>query len=201
MGALFTSQARVEILTLLFVTSSGRHYIREIAALTDLPIRAVQRELERLEEAALIVSTREGNRKYFRANRESPVFPDLRSLLLKTTGLAQVLGEELADKRESIRVAFIFGSFASGSERADSDIDLFVIGDISSRELANVLSSAKEAIGRELNAVTMNFAEFRKKLREGDSFLNRLLDEPMIFLIGGEDELREIAGAGTSSAT
>lgn len=201
LNALFTSQARVEILKLLFVTSSRRHYLREIASLTDQPLRAVQRELNRLEAGGLVESSREGNRKYFQVNRESPVFAELRSLLLKTTGLGQVLAEELADRREHIQVAFIFGSFAAGAERPESDIDLFVIGDISSRELATVLSSAKETLGREFNPITMTSGEFRRKSWEGDAFLNRLLDEPMIFLIGGEYELGEIAGAGTSSPT
>ena len=77
--ALFTSQARVEVLKLFFLRSSGRHYLREISSLTDQPVRAIQRELARLEDADLLVSSVEGNRKYFNANRQSPVFSEIRA--------------------------------------------------------------------------------------------------------------------------
>jgi predicted nucleotidyltransferase len=100
----------------------------------------------------------------------------------------------LDDRSAEIEIAFIFGSFAQGAESPESDIDLFVVGDISGRELAQLLGPAKERLGRELNPVRMTASEFRDKLQKGDAFLNRLLDEPLIFLIGGEDELRELAG-------
>jgi predicted transcriptional regulator len=112
--ALFTSQARVEILKLLFLISSNRHYLREIATLTKQPVRAVQRELARLEAAGLVQSWTEGNRKYFQADRDLSVFPEIRALLMKTAGMKELVQQHLLEAVDSIQIAFLFGSYASG---------------------------------------------------------------------------------------
>ncbi len=196
--ALFTSKARVEILKLFFLSSSEHHYMRQVAALTGQPIRAVQRELERLERAGLLESQKDGNRKYFQANRSSPIFSVLRSLLARTAGLGSALREHLLKEEADIRAAFIFGSYAQGSEGATSDLDLMVVGEITARDLANVLKPAREAIGREVNAVILPTDEIRQRVAQEDNFVLTVLREAKIFLIGGEDELREIAGTGTA---
>lgn len=199
--ALFTSQARVEILKLLFLGSSTRHYLREIAVLTGQPLRAVQRELARLESAGLIQSIREGNRKYFHANRESSVFSELRALLLKTAGLGNLLVEHLSFEPKSILVAFLFGSFARGTETATSDVDLLVIGDITGRDLSRLLTPAREKLGREINPVIMSYDEMLEKIARQDHFLKTVLREPKTFIIGGENELQELISAGASEAS
>jgi predicted nucleotidyltransferase len=199
--ALFTSQARVEILKLLFLRSSNRHYLREVTALTRQPLRAVQRELARLESAGLIQSTREGNRKYFQANRESSVFPEIRALLVKTAGLGDLISGHLSVETGSIVVAFLFGSFARGTESTTSDVDLLVIGDMSGRDLSRLLAPARVKLGREINPVIMRSDEVRKKIASEDPFILALLREPKTFLIGGENDLQRLVGAGTSEAS
>jgi predicted nucleotidyltransferase len=109
--------------------------MREISSLTNQPVRAIQRELARLEDAGLLISSVEGNRKYFQANRQSPVFSELRTLMVKTAGIVDQLKKSLQERSDAIDVAFIFGSFARGSEISASDIDLMIIGAITSREL------------------------------------------------------------------
>ncbi|OGO10183.1 MAG: hypothetical protein A2Y93_07715 [Chloroflexi bacterium RBG_13_68_17] len=199
--ALVTSQARVALLELLLLNSESRFYLREISTLTGQPVRAVQRELARLSGAGLLVQTVEGNRKYYKANRQASVFPELRALLLKTSGLGDVLRRAIEKSRSSISLAFLFGSFARGTDDASSDVDLMVIGEVSGRELANMLSSSKQALGRELNVVLMPPAEFREKVAAGSSFISDVLQGPKIFLIGGEDELREVSGGRSFEAT
>ena len=201
LDALFTSQARVEILKLLFLSSSSSHYLREVAILTQQPVRAVQRELARLEAAGLIQSTREGNRKYFQANNASPVFPELRALLVKTVGLSDLIKKHLSLEPDSILVAFLFGSFARGTESPTSDVDLMVIGDITGRDLARLLAPARDKLGREINPVIMRLDELQEKKAGGDPFVRNVLQEPKTFLIGGEDELRKLTGAGSSEVT
>lgn len=198
LDALFTSQARVEVLKLFFLSSSGRHYLREIATLTRQPVRAIQRELARLEGAEILQSTKEGNRKYFQANRESPVFSELRALLVKTAGFGEIVKRVLQEKTESIQVAFIFGSFARGTESSTSDIDLMIVGSITGRELSRLLTPAKEQLGREINPVIMQVDEFWEKIAKRDSFIQAVLQEPKTFLIGDDDELRELASRRTS---
>jgi predicted nucleotidyltransferase len=195
---LFTSKARVEILKLFFLTSSERHYMRQVATLTSQPIRAVQRELERLERAGLLEATMEGNRRYFQANRSSPVFSILRSLLVRTSGVGTALREHLLKEEDDIRVAFIFGSYAQGIEDATSDLDLMVLGEITARDLAKALKPAREEIGREVNALIFSKDEFCQRIAHEDSFIQNVLREAKIFLIGGEDELGEVTGAGAA---
>jgi predicted nucleotidyltransferase len=197
---LFTSKARVAVLELLLLGSPSRFYLRQIAALTGQPVRAVQRELARLTSAGLLKETREGNRKYYQANREASVFPELRALLLKTVGLGDVLRDGIQGSRADIVLALLFGSIARGTDEASSDIDLMVIGNAPSRGLANLLSSPRLTLGREINLVMMLPEEFRDRASTKDPFVERVLSEPKIFLVGTEGELREIAVRGATAA-
>jgi predicted nucleotidyltransferase len=172
--------------------------MREISSLTDQPVRAIQRELARLEDAGLLISSVEGNRKYFQANRQSPVFSELRALMVKTAGIVDQLKKILQTRSDAIHVAFIFGSFARASETSASDIDLMIIGAITSRELSRLLKPLKEQLDREMNPVTIRADEFQENVKKGDSFTQSILKEPKIFLIGDQDELQEMVDGGTS---
>jgi predicted nucleotidyltransferase len=142
---------------------------------------------------------REGNRKYYAANRTAPVFPELRTLLLKTVALGDSLKRGLWDDRGRISAAFLFGSFARGEQSASSDVDLFVIGSISSRALSKALLPARESLGREINPVLMTEREFAHRISQGDHFLESVLREPKTFLTGGQDVIDRIAEAGASA--
>jgi predicted nucleotidyltransferase len=192
--ALFTSHARLEVLKLFFLRSSDRHYVREIASLTDQPVRAVQRELARLEQGGLLMSELDGNRKYYRANRDTPVFDELRSLLVKTAGLTDEIKGQLQNQSEQIDLAFIFGSFAKGEESSRSDVDILVIGSISARALAALIAQLKVDLEREINPTILPQVEFKQKLKASDPFILSIIQEPKIFLIGSEDELETLAG-------
>ena len=200
LSALVTSQARVDILKLLLLNPGDRRYLREVASLTHQPLQAAQRELARLEAAGLLTVTIEGNRKYYQANRQSPIFPEINALLVKTVGLGDLFRQHLQDKGESILLAFLFGSYARGAESSTSDIDLMVIGEITGRDLAKLLAPARKVSGREVNTVCMTPAEFRAKAWQESSFLGAILREPKIFLMGGEDELGRLAVSGKAQA-
>ena len=193
LDALFTSRARVEVLKLFFLRSSGRHYVREIASLTDQPIRAVQRELARLEQGGLIISEIDGNRKYYRANRNSPVFSELRSLLVKTAGLIEEIKSQLQKHSDLIRLAFVFGSYAKGEEASQSDVDILVIGSISARKLSALLSPLKDELEREMNPIVLPKEELQERFEASDDFILTVMRDPKIFLLGGEDELEALA--------
>jgi len=199
--ALFTSQARLAVLKLLLLNPDRRFYLREISAKAILPVRAVQVEVARLEASGLLQSSVEGNRKYYQADRRSPIFPELRSLLLKTVGLGEALKDGLRQAPSQIALALIFGSIAEGTDTASSDIDLLVVGSMTGRALAGLLAPLRESLGREINPVLMTEAEFRRKALEGNHFLRATLEGPKTYLIGGNDELSELAGRGTTQAT
>jgi len=192
--ALFTSRARVDVLQLLLLNAPNRYYLREVASLTQQPVRAIQRELARLEAGGLLTVIVEGNRKYYQANRASAVFPELKALLVKTAGLGNLLRKHLSQYRDSIRVAFLFGSYARGSEDPNSDIDLLVIGEITRRSLSGLLANARDALRREVNAVILPPAELRKRVVDDSNFIKDVLEQPKIFLIGDDDELGKLAG-------
>jgi len=199
--ALFTSQARADVLQLLLLNAPNRYYLREVASLTQQPIRAIQRELARLEAGGLVTKLAEGNRTYYQASRESPVFSELKSLMVKTAGLGDVLRRYLRKRKGSISVAFLFGSYARGSEDVNSDIDLMVIGEITGRALSIALAPARETLRREINAVTLPASELRQRFADDNTFLKDVLGQPKIFLIGDEDELSKLVGSGLSQTS
>lgn len=188
---LLSSRARIEILKLFLFNPENRYYQRQVSNLTGQSIRAVQREVKKLEDAGLIKSNEEGNRIYYKINRASPIFEELKRIFFKTVGIAEVLKRELKGV-ELIKVAFIYGSYAKDEEDLKSDIDLMVIGDINSRRLSSLLSKPKNELGREINYVVFDVEDFRNKVNKEDYFLNTVLNEDKIFLVGDEDELRRI---------
>jgi predicted nucleotidyltransferase len=194
LNELFSSQARVAILNLFLLSPENRFYLREIASLTGQPVRAVQRELPKLEAIGLLEHKIDGNRKYYQVNKECPIFPELKSIFLKTVGLGDALREFLRQAEGAIRVAFIYGSYAKGEEGTTSDIDLFVVGTITARELSALLATAKSELGREINPVLMTPEEFKAKVASKNHFVLSVLNDPKVFLVGDERDLEALAG-------
>jgi predicted nucleotidyltransferase len=189
---LITSSARVKVIKLLLLNEDQRYYQREIAELAGLPVRAVQREGAKLAEIGLLRRIEDGNRIYFQANPACPIFPELKRILLKTVALELLLSESLS-RDGQIEVAFIYGSYAANQESSTSDIDLFVIGSILSRELSTAVRPVQADIQREINYHLVTPGEFRERLEKGDGFLRNVLEGPKIFVVGNEETLRALA--------
>jgi predicted nucleotidyltransferase len=192
LNELISSSARVKVLRLLLLNEGKRYYQREIADLLELPLRAVQREGARLTRIGLLHRIEDGNRVYFQANQTCSIFPELKRILLKTVALELLLSEALAQDGQ-IQVAFIYGSYAADWETVASDVDLFVIGSISGRQLSTVLSPAQTEIQREINYHLVTSEEFQERLTQGDGFLRNVLEGPKIFVIGNEETLQTLA--------
>jgi len=188
LGKLISSSARVKVLKLLLLNQDRRYYQSEIAELVGLPIRAVQRESARLTEIGLLRRVEDGNRVYFQANPACPIFPELKRILLKTVALESLLSGALAGDGQ-IQAAFVYGSYAANQETAASDIDLFVVGAISSRQLSAALSPVQAEIQREINYHLVTPEEFKERLVRNDGFLHNVLGGPKIFVIGDENAL------------
>lgn len=193
--ALF-GRTRRNILALLFGSPDSRFYVRQIVRRTGTGVGAVQRELATLQQAELIERIPEGNQVFFRANRASPVFEELRGLVNKTTGLADRLRAELLhfDESEIIRSAFIYGSVATGAHAGSSDVDLFIVGSMKLSELVPMLRSFEQEVGREVNATVFTEDEFRAGVEDDHHFISRVLSQPKIMLIGDEDDLAGMGG-------
>jgi predicted nucleotidyltransferase len=191
---LLGSKLRAKVLGWLFSHPDERYFVRQLTALVQEDSTNMSRELARLEKTGILISTTEGRQKYYQANRESPLFDELHGLILKTAGVAYVLRSALEPAREKIRVAFIFGSIASGNENRRSDIDVMVIGKIAFENVVAFLSPAEKKLKREINPIVYHAAEFKRKVKEGHHFVKTVLDGQKIFLAGNEDELAKLAG-------
>ncbi len=187
LAALFP-QVRAELLRLLFSTPGARLHVRELARRSGLTLGTVQDELKKLTAAGLLLSQRDGNRLYHLANEQHPIFPELRSLVLKTSGLRDVLSSALAEV-PGIDLAFIFGSLAADTAGASSDVDLMVLGTASLRSLAPSLRRATARLDREINPHVLTPAEWSRRLGSDDAFIRRVSREPKLWLKGGAHEL------------
>ena len=183
-NALFTnSQARV--LRWLFGHPERSYHLSELRRLTDLASASLQRELNRLVEAGLIHSERVGNLRRFQANPQSPVFHELVALTRKTLGIVPMLREALRPLESRLRAAFIYGSVAKQTDTAQSDIDLMLVGEqLRLSEVLDLLLPLETELGRKINPGCYTPAEFERRLAEADSFVNRVLAQPILPLIG-----------------
>lgn len=189
LASLLFGSYRRAVLTLLLLRPEESLHVREIARATGKPAGTLVRELNALAEAGVLARKRVGNQVHFQANPACPIYEDLRNILKKTVGVADVLREALAPLAPRIRAAFVYGSIARGDERAGSDIDLMVIGEVKFAEVVGALAPAQEALRREVNANVYPALEFRKKTAAGEPFLKRVLADRRIFVVGGEDDI------------
>jgi len=187
--ALF-SKGQQRVLAVLFGNPSRSFYASEIIARARSGTGAVQRELARLENAGLVTVRRIGNQKHYQANPEAPVFEELRGVILKTSGLADVLRAALGPLTSDIRAAFVYGSIARREDTAASDIDLLVISEVLTyAELFTSLEKATGQLGRRVNPTVYTSAELARRKRQGNAFVKGVLAHPKIWLIGGDREL------------
>ena len=184
---------RRRVLGLLLLRPEEALHGREIARRTGLPAGTLTRELKRLADVGLLKREKRGNQQVYSADRSCPVFNEVAGILLKTSGLANVLAEALALAAQQLRVAFIFGSMAQGREIGASDVDLMLIGDIGFADAVELLYPAQATLGREVNPKVFTALEFSTKAAV-EPFLRDVLAKPKVFLIGNEHDLAELAG-------
>jgi predicted nucleotidyltransferase len=194
-AALF-GQTRRNVLALLFGRPQESFYLREIARETGAGTGAVQRELARLFKAGLVQRIPRGNQVHFSADPESPLFDELRSLVAKTAGIADVLRSALLDFWHSkmIMIAFIYGSVAIGDQRSSSDVDLLIVGPLNLKDLVPVLREVQRQLGREVNPIIYRPEDLRGALTKRAHFITRVMSGPKIMLFGNADDLEQLAG-------
>lgn len=187
LAELLSSRGKAEIFRLLFRAPEAELHLRELTRQAGLSVGTVRQELQRLTRLGIVADRKDGNRVCYRANQQHPLYPDLRNLVLKTSGLTDVLRGAL--EHPGIRLAFVFGSIARHEDQAHSDVDLLVIGNITLRQLTKLLSGMAARIGREINPHVMTTTEFTRRKQERDHFLSTVLAAPKLFVIGTDHEL------------
>ena len=180
---LLFGKTRRAVFSVLFETPQRACYLRELARMTGVSPGTLQQELQQLVQAELVVRRQDGNRVTYTANAAHPVFAELQGLIRKTCGMPAQLQSILQPLADRLHYASIYGSLAKGTARADSDIDLIVVGDITLGEVLERVEPLEQTLGREVNARVFTRQEFQTRMDNADPFLTRVLNGPTISLI------------------
>ncbi len=183
-------KVRQRVLAVLFGTPDRSFYANEVIALAQSGTGAVQRELAGLSEAGLLTVRKQGNQKHYQANAGAPVFAELRGLVLKTMGLADVLRTALAPLAAQVDAAFIYGSVARQQDTAHSDVDVMIVSStLGYGEVFGALESATLSLGRKVNPTLYTAADWTKRMEQDSAFVTRVWQQPKIWLLGNEAQL------------
>jgi predicted nucleotidyltransferase len=190
LGEALFSKTQRQVLGLLFGHPEKSFYAKEIVRFAGVGIGSVHRELEKLSTVGLLTIEHIGNQKHYQANEKSPIFEELKGIVQKTFGLADVLKDALSDHSDIIKLAFIYGSVAKSTDRASSDIDVLIVsGQLSYSEVLALFSVVESKLGRTVNPTIYKYEEFRNKLASDNNFVKRVVEQPKIFLIGTENDI------------
>jgi predicted nucleotidyltransferase len=188
-NALF-SKVQQRVLALIFGHPERSFYTSEIVRRVHSGTGAVERELSRLQRSGLVSVERVGNQKHFRANRESPIFGELQSLVLKTVGLTEPLRKALEPYSSKIKAAFVYGSVAKGSDTARSDVDLMVVGDdLVYSDLYAALQNTEGTLHRKVSPLFLSEKDWKRKASQNGSFVNKVGGQSKIFIFGSERDI------------
>jgi predicted nucleotidyltransferase len=191
--ALF-SKVQQRVLALIFGHPERSFYTSEIMRIVNSGVGAVERELAKLERSGLVSIQRIGNQKHYRANSAAPIFAELRGLVEKTVGVAEPIRKSLQPCADRIKSAFVYGSVATGTDTARSDIDLMVIGDdLNYSDLYTAAQNVTTTLGRKLNPLFVSERDWHRKASDSGSVFNKISRSPKIFIIGSEEDLHEWA--------
>jgi predicted nucleotidyltransferase len=191
LAQLFCSGVRAGIFRVLFGLRGGPVHLREIQRQTGFAVGTVRQDIEKLVKLGVVTRRRDGNRVCYAADDRHPLTSEIHRLVLKTVGLTDVLREALADQQ--IRCAFVFGSVATGTEKADSDIDLLVIGELGLRQVSARLAGVGDRLGREINPFVLSPAEYRRRAQDKEHFLERVMQSERLFVVGSPHDLAAMA--------
>lgn len=186
---LFPNQYRRKVLARLFMNPHVSLHLRELARVTGASAGTLKKELDALTAVGLLHLQRVGNQSQFRANTEHPVYPELLALIRKTTGLYDVLAQAFAPLGGEVESAFVFGSVASATDTAHSDVDVMVIGEATFGQVVSALFEAQQTLGREINPKVMTRLKWRQKQTEGNAFVSEVTEKPKIAVVGTLHEI------------
>ncbi len=185
---LFSNSTLVDVLSLFLQNADEEFYQADVVNKTGKSLMQVQRALKTLEEVGLISSSRRGKLVFYKAIKRHAIFDDLKKLFLKTVAIGDSVRQAIKPLSNKIKYLFIFGSLAKGVETIESDIDLFVIGELSLRDLSKAIGVLSRKLTREINPVLFTISEFKKRLSQNDHFLLEVITNPKIWIVGDESE-------------
>ncbi|MBI5242630.1 MAG: nucleotidyltransferase domain-containing protein [Elusimicrobia bacterium] len=185
----FRSKARRALLTLFFTNPGQEYFPRQLERLSGIFVGNLQRELIPMERAGLLKARRLGKLKLYRLDAQHPLYPELKGLVAKTVGLEELLRNRLA-AIDGVQAACIYGSFARDQQRADSDIDILILGQVDEKALIGTVKHLEKLLQREINYTLYRPNDWEKRKAAKDSFVLEVLRQPRIPLLGGPDGVR-----------
>jgi predicted nucleotidyltransferase len=191
-GSVLFGKTRRAILSLFFSDTGSSFYVRQIVRAVGGGHGTIQRELRMLSRVGILTRMVNGNQVFYQADEKSPIFKELKAIIMKTVGVSEVIREALMPAYEVINAAFIFGSYASSKENRGSDVDVMIVGDISFSRSVELLKNAQKKLNREINPVVMKKEEFDEKMAKGHYFIREVLNKPVIYIIGDRYELENM---------
>jgi len=194
---IITSKAKRGVLALFFTNPKSSFYVREVCRKARIQPNEASAELEKLCAAGILQSERRGNLLFYSANPSCSIYNELKAIVLKTAGVGDALREAIG-KSAGVKFAFIYGSYARGEERKESDIDVMIIGRASPEEISGSLLACEKMIGREINYSIYPEEEISAKRRKG--YIEGVLKGKKVMLAGEEDELERFAFGRKSKA-
>lgn len=189
---LLGSKIRTKILAKLILNSDRSFYMRELEKDLDVSFSSIHKELTTLKNLGIVIDEYRGKIRLFRINKSSPIYPEIRGLILKTAGIGDVVRDALKGTGQ-VKYALVFGSVARGEEKIISDIDLLIIGDIDEERLITKVKDAEDKVSREINYIIWSEKEFNKRAKERTGLLVEIEKNPIIMIMGDENEFRKAA--------
>lgn len=188
--AALLSPVQARILAILFTKPDRQFQSAELIRLVGAGTGATHRQLHRMTQSGLLKSVPLGSQTFYQANRDSLIFAEIHSMVLKTIGLAEPLREALAPIQLAIAAAFVFGSIATGTATAESDVDLMILSDtLRYPDLFEALQPAEALLSRRINPTVMSRVEWRQKIADPESFAAQVTNGPTIEVIRARDDL------------
>ncbi len=189
---LFSSQLRVDLLSLFFMNPGREYYLRELISILNNSPQPVSNEIKNLVSVELITKRISGNQHYYQINTDHQLYEDLRNIFVKTVGLRDIVAKFLKPYFNDLLFAFIYGSMARGNFNTKSDIDLMLIGDKSPRAISGACLKIGEVLKREVNYSVFTIKEVKQRLADQNHFMTSLMDEKKIFITGNQDEFERL---------
>lgn len=183
------SKIRQRIILLFLYNQNKEFYLSEIAKKVGTSPGTAQRELNRLLDNDFISFKKMANLSIYSLNKRYSLLKEIEAIVQKTFGIEVQLKNELS-RFDNLEYAFIFGSYARGGFKSDSDIDLFLIGNAGEDEIVEVVQKIEEIINREINYHFTSKLEFLDRSKE--KFFYKEIIKDYTWLIGDEDEFKKL---------
>ena len=180
----FLSENQLLLLRLFFTNPEKSFYMQEVGKILGKKPGVFQRTLNALTEEGWLKSEYRAHARFFQANAQHPLYPELKRIVAKTVGAEGAL-RALVERLPEVKLALLYGSFAKGNERRDSDVDLLIVGKpLVEEKLIKRIASLEKKLQREINYKFYSEEEFRQKRAKGDPFLEEVLTDKKVFLKG-----------------